>query len=35
MSFIAVIPARSGSKGVQHKNVVELNGEPLLVHSVK
>jgi len=32
---LAVIPARSGSKGVPRKNVRELDGSPLLAHQVK
>lgn len=32
---IAVIPARGGSKGIHHKNVMPLNGKPLLVHSIE
>lgn len=31
---IAVIPARSGSKGIQHKNIKELAGMPLIAHSI-
>jgi len=33
--MIALIPARSGSKGIPHKNIKELNGKPLLVYSIK
>lgn len=33
-SIIALIPARSGSKGVPHKNVRELGGYPLMQWSV-
>jgi CMP-N,N'-diacetyllegionaminic acid synthase len=32
--LIAIIPARSGSKGLQDKNIRLLNGKPLLAHSV-
>jgi CMP-N,N'-diacetyllegionaminic acid synthase len=35
MSVLAVVPARSGSSGVPHKNVLSLRGKPLLVHSVE
>ena len=35
MRNIAVIPARSGSKGLQDKNIRELAGKPLLVYSVE
>ncbi len=31
----AVIPARSGSKGVKNKNITILGGKPLLVHSIE
>lgn len=32
---IAVIPARRGSKGLPLKNLRELNGVPLIVHSIR
>jgi CMP-N,N'-diacetyllegionaminic acid synthase len=35
MSVLAVIPARSGSKSVPHKNILSFRGKPLLVHSVE
>lgn len=35
MKNIAIIPARSGSKGLPNKNIKELNGNPLLFYSVK
>lgn len=34
MKNLAVIPARSGSKGLKHKNIKELDGIPLIGHSV-
>jgi len=34
MQVIAIIPARGGSKGIPRKNLVEVNGLPLLVHSI-
>jgi len=34
MSTIAIIPARSGSKGVTNKNIKLLGGIPLLAHSI-
>lgn len=34
MKSIAIIPARSGSKGLKDKNIKELNGVPLLVYSI-
>lgn len=33
--FIAVIPARSGSKGFPDKNIMSLNGSPLFSHSIR
>ena len=30
----AVIPARSGSKGVPNKNIMNLEGYPLIAHSI-
>ena len=35
MKNIAVIPARSGSKGLPDKNIREINGKPLLAYSVE
>lgn len=34
MKNLAIIPARSGSKGVQDKNIRLLNGKPLLAYSI-
>lgn len=34
MNNIAIIPARSGSKGLIHKNIKELKGIPLLAYSI-
>jgi CMP-N,N'-diacetyllegionaminic acid synthase len=31
---LAVIPARGGSKGIPRKNLVQIAGKPLLVHSI-
>ncbi len=33
--ILAVIPARSGSKGLANKNIRELNGKPLLAYSIE
>lgn len=33
--FLAIIPARSGSKRLPHKNIKELNGEPLISYTIK
>jgi CMP-N,N'-diacetyllegionaminic acid synthase len=35
MKTIAIIPARSGSKGLKDKNITELNGKPLMVYSIE
>jgi len=35
MKNLAIIPARSGSKGLINKNIKLLNGKPLLVYSVE
>lgn len=32
---VAIIPARGGSKGLPRKNVLELNGKPLLAYSIE
>jgi CMP-N,N'-diacetyllegionaminic acid synthase len=34
MKILYVIPARGGSKGIQHKNVKPLNGKPLIYYSI-
>jgi CMP-N,N'-diacetyllegionaminic acid synthase len=33
--YVAVIPARGGSKGIPKKNLVLLNGQPLILYSLK
>lgn len=33
-NIIAIIPARSGSKGIKNKNIIEFKGKPLLAHSI-
>lgn len=35
MKNIAIIPARSGSKGLPNKNIKELAGKPLIAHSIE
>jgi CMP-N-acetylneuraminic acid synthetase len=35
MNVIAVIPARSGSKGFKHKNIARINGKTLLEHAIR
>lgn len=34
MYILAIIPARSGSKGIKNKNIKIYNDKPLLVHSI-
>jgi len=33
--YLAVIPARGGSKGIHRKNLVNLNGRPLIAYSIE
>lgn len=35
MKRIAIIPARSGSKGLKNKNIKELNGKPLIAYTIE
>ena len=35
MSNIAIIPARSGSKGIHGKNIIPLGGRPLIEYSIE
>jgi sialic acid synthase len=35
MATVAIIPARGGSKRIRHKNVKELWGKPLIVHTIE
>lgn len=35
MKNIAIIPARSGSKGVKDKNIKNLNGKPLMAYTIE
>lgn len=35
MKSIAIIPARSGSKGLPDKNILDLNGKPLMYYTIK
>ena len=33
--FLCIIPARCGSKGVRGKNIIEINGKPLIQYSIE
>jgi CMP-N,N'-diacetyllegionaminic acid synthase len=35
VKYLAVIPARSGSKGLKDKNIIDLNGKPLIYYTIK
>ena len=35
MKIIPVIPARGGSKRLPRKNVLDLNGKPLIAYSIE
>lgn len=35
MKNIAIIPARSGSKGIKDKNIKNLNGKPLMAYTIE
>ncbi|WP_127163083.1 cytidylyltransferase domain-containing protein [Veillonella sp. VA141] len=32
--ILAIIPARGGSKGIPHKNIINLCGKPLIAHTI-
>lgn len=33
--ILALIPARAGSKGIKDKNIIDLNGKPLIAYSIQ
>lgn len=35
VQILCIIPARSGSKGIKNKNIIDFNGKPLLVWSIE
>lgn len=35
MSILAIIPARCGSKGIPDKNIIDVNGRPLIDYSIQ
>lgn len=34
-SFLAIIPARGGSKGIKDKNIINLKGKPLIAYTIE
>ena len=34
MNIVAIIPARSGSKSIKDKNIINYRGKPLIYHSI-
>ncbi|CEK39059.1 cytidylyltransferase domain-containing protein [Paraclostridium sordellii] len=32
---LAIISSRAGSKGIKDKNIIDLNGKPLVAHSIE
>ena len=34
MKILAIIPARSGSKGIPNKNIIDVCGKPLIQYSI-
>jgi CMP-N,N'-diacetyllegionaminic acid synthase len=34
-TFLAIIPARGGSKGIPQKNIIDINGKPLIKYSIE
>ena len=35
MKFVGIIPARGGSKGIKNKNLIKINGKPLIYWTIK
>ncbi|MFX1277389.1 MAG: cytidylyltransferase domain-containing protein [Promethearchaeota archaeon] len=35
MKILAIIPARCGSKGIKHKNIVKISGKPLIQYTIE
>lgn len=35
MKYLLIIPARGGSKGIKNKNIININGHPLIKYTIK
>tara|TARA_Y100000741_G_scaffold365227_1_gene360977 strand:+ start:1186 stop:1824 length:639 start_codon:yes stop_codon:yes gene_type:complete len=35
MNIVTIIPARGGSQGIKNKNIIKINGYPLIYYSIK
>ncbi len=35
MKIVSLIPARGGSKGISNKNIIDVNGKPLIYYTIK
>lgn len=35
MRFLTIIPARGGSKGIPKKNIIDVNGKPLIAYTIE
>lgn len=35
MKVLCIIPARGGSKGIPKKNIIDVNGKPLIAYSIE
>ena len=35
VKYLAIIPARGGSKGIHRKNLVDLGGKPLIAYTIE
>jgi CMP-N-acetylneuraminic acid synthetase len=35
MKILAIIPARGGSKGIPRKNIIDINGKPLIAYTIE